>query len=230
MKSALITGSTGAIGQAIARAFAKERYYLYLHYNSSSQKATTLLEELGCEGEILQCDLRSQEAIKEKFGDLSVDVLVNNAGITRDKLFFFMENDDWQSVMDANLNSLFHVTKQIIPQMMKQKRGSIVNVSSISGVVGNAGQVNYSASKGGIIAFTKALCAEVGRYGIRVNGVAPGIIESQMSENLDKSMSKMIPLGRFGKPEEVAEVVFFLGDKATYVNGEIINISGGMVR
>jgi 3-oxoacyl-[acyl-carrier protein] reductase len=230
MKSVLITGATGAIGQATAKVFAKEGYYLYLHYNASRQKAALLLEELGCEGQILQCELKRPEAIKETFEGLSVDVLVNNAGITRDKLFFFMDNDDWQNVMDTNLNSLFYVTKQIIPEMMKRKSGSIVNVASISGIVGNAGQVNYSASKGGIIAFTKALCAEVGRYGVRVNGVAPGIIESEMTQEVDKAMVKMIPLGRFGKAEEVAEVVFFLAHKASYVHGEIINISGGMVR
>jgi len=141
-----------------------------------------------------------------------------------------MEEEEWRDVMDANLNSLFYVTKQILPTMMKEKEGSIVNVSSISGLVGNMGQVNYSTTKGGIIAFTKALCAEVGRYNIRVNAVAPGVIESEMIHNVDKNITNLIPCKRFGRPEEVAEVVFFLGDKATYVNGEVINISGGMVR
>ncbi|MBE0495273.1 MAG: SDR family oxidoreductase [Campylobacterales bacterium] len=230
MKTVLVTGATGVIGSAIAAAFAQGGYYVYVHCKTSPQKAKELLERLGGKGEVVQCDLRDPAAIKEVFGGLSVDVLVNNAGITRDKLFFFMDEEEWHGVMDANLNSLFYVTKQLLPEMIKRKGGSIVNVASVSGVVGNAGQVNYSASKGGMIAFTKALCTEVGRYGIRVNAVAPGVIESDMVHEVDKNITRMIPLGRFGKPEEVAEVVFFLGDKATYVQGEVINISGGMVR
>ena len=141
-----------------------------------------------------------------------------------------MEEDDWSAVMNTNLNSLFYITRQILPTMIQNKAGSIVNVSSISGLIGNAGQVNYSTSKGGMIAFTKALCAEVARYNIHVNAVAPGVIESEMIHAVDKTITNLIPCKRLGRPEEVAEVVFFLGDKATYVNGEVINISGGMVR
>ncbi len=229
MKKVLITGATGSLGEAMVRYFANEGYFVYIHYNTQKEKAQSLLESIE-QGEIIQCDLTNQEAVKRAFESLHVNVLVNNAGITRDKLFFFMEENEWSDVINANLNTLFYVTKAILPQMIKAKEGSIVNVSSISGVVGNGGQVNYSATKGGINAFTKALCIEVGRYNIRVNAVAPGVIESEMIEQVDKSITQIIPCKRLGRPEEVAEVVFFLGDKATYVNGEVINISGGMVR
>ncbi|MBP1681331.1 MAG: fabG1 [Proteobacteria bacterium] len=229
MKKVLVTGATGSIGAAIVRYFAKEDYFVYIHYKSQKDKALALLEEIK-NGEIIQFDITQKEEVKHALESLHVNVLVNNAGITKDKLFFFMEQEEWSDVMDANLNSLFYVTKQILPNMIKEKVGSIVNVSSISGLVGNGGQVNYSTTKGGIIAFTKALCVEVARYNIRVNAVAPGVIESEMIHNVDKSITNIIPCKRLGKPEEVAEVVFFLGDKATYVNGEVINISGGMVR
>lgn len=229
MKKVLVTGATGSIGEAIVRYFAQEGYFVYIHYRSQKDKALALLEEIQ-NGELIQCDLTQKEEVKQAFESLHVNVLVNNAGITKDKLFFFMEEEEWNGVIDANLNTLFYVTKHILPNMIKEKEGSIVNVSSISGLVGNGGQVNYSTTKGGIIAFTKALCVEVARYNIRVNAVAPGVIESEMIHNVDKNIIDFIPCKRLGKPEEVAEVVFFLGDKATYINGEVINISGGMVR
>ncbi|MDD3462117.1 MAG: 3-oxoacyl-ACP reductase FabG [Sulfurospirillaceae bacterium] len=229
MKKVLVTGATGVIGSAIVKYFARNDYFVYIHYKSQTEKAQNLLEEIK-NGQIIQCDLTNKDEVKKALESLHVEVLVNNAGITKDKLFFFMDEQGWGDVLDTNLNSLFYVTKQILPNMIKAKSGSIINVSSISGLVGNAGQVNYSSAKGGIIAFTKALCAEVGRYNIRVNAVAPGVIESEMVENIDKNITNIIPLKRLGTPEEVAEVVFFLGDKATYVNGEVINISGGMVR
>ena len=229
MKKVLVTGATGIIGSAIVRYFAANGYFVYIHYRSQKESALALLEEIK-HGEIIQFDVTQKEAVKNALSDLKVDVLVNNAGITKDKLFFFMEEEEWSDVLDANLNSLFYVTKQILPNMIKQKSGSIINVSSISGLVGNGGQVNYSTTKGGIIAFTKALCVEVARYNIRVNAVAPGVIESEMIQNVDKNITNIIPCKRLGKPEEVSEVVYFLGDKATYVNGEVINISGGMVR
>ena len=229
MKKVLVTGATGSLGEAIVRYFAHNGYFVYIHYNRQKEKAQSLLEEIH-HGEILHFDITQKEDVKQALASLHVDVLINNAGITKDKLFFFMEDDEWSDVIDTNLNSLFYVTKQILPNMIKEKSGSIVNVSSISGLVGNGGQVNYSATKGGIIAFTKALCTEVARYNIRVNAVAPGIIESEMIHAVDKSITQIIPCKRLGKPEEVAEVIFFLGDKATYVNGEVINISGGMVR
>ena len=160
-----------------------------------------------------------------------IDILVNNAGITKDNLFFWMKDEEWDDVVNTNLNSMFRVTKAVVEKMILKKNCSIINMSSVSGIAGNTAQTNYAATKGGIIAFTKALALEMGRYKIRVNCVAPGLIESDMTEDLPlKEMKKSIPLRRIGKPEEVAEVVFFLADKATYITAETINISGGMVR
>ncbi len=229
MKRVLVTGATGEIGSAIVRDYANNGYFVYVHYRSSQEKAQNLLTEID-NGALIQFDASDKESIRKSLEDLHVDVLVNCAGIIKDKLFFFMEDDDWEDVIKTNLDGYYYVTKQIINGMIKNKSGSIVNVTSISGLVGNIGQTNYSASKGGIIAFTKALCLEVARYGIRVNAIAPGIIKSEMVEKVDKNIVKMIPAGRLGKPEEVAEVAYFLGDRATYINGEVINISGGMVR
>ena len=229
MKRVLVTGATGEIGSAIVRVFAKNGYFVYIHYRRSEEIAQKLLDEVKY-GQLLKFDIADKKSIKEALKDLHVEVLVNCAGIIKDKLFFFMEDDEWEDVIYTNLNGLYYVTKQIIPNMIKNKAGSIVNVASISGLVGNAGQTNYSASKGGVIAFSKALCAEVARYNIRVNAIAPGVIKSKMAEKVGKEIVKLIPAGRLGEPEEVAEVAFFLGDKATYINGEVINISGGMVR
>lgn len=229
MKKVLVTGATGSIGEAIVRYFANNGYFVYIHYNSNEAKAKEILHSIP-NGEIIKFNATSREDIKAALDGIEVDVLVNNLGIIKDGLFFFMDDNDWESVLNTNLNSLYYVTKAILPSMMSNKSGSIVNISSISGLVGNVGQVNYSTTKGGIFSFTKALCLEVGRYNIRVNSVAPGIIESEMTKDLDKGMKNQIPCKRFGKPDEVAEVVFFLGDKGTYINGEIINVSGGMVR
>lgn len=229
MKKVLVTGATGSIGEAIVRYFANNGYFVYIHYNSNEIKAKEILHSIP-NGGIIKFNATSREDIKAALDGIEVDVLVNNLGIIKDGLFFFMDDNDWESVLNTNLNSLYYVTKAILPSMMSNKSGSIVNISSISGLVGNVGQVNYSTTKGGIFSFTKALCLEVARYNIRVNSVAPGIIESEMTKDLDKGMKNQIPCKRFGKPDEVAEVVFFLGDKGTYINGEIINVSGGMVR
>ncbi|MEA1893322.1 MAG: SDR family NAD(P)-dependent oxidoreductase [Campylobacterota bacterium] len=230
LKKVLITGSTGAIGEACARYFHHNGYFVYLHYRSKQDRANELHVELE-NSEIIGFDIANKDEVNAKLENLEVDVLVNNAGITRDKLFFFMDDDDWEGVIDTSVNGTYYVTKAIMKNMISNKRGSVVNVASISGVVGNAGQTNYSAAKGAMIAFTKALCVEVARYKIRVNAVAPGLVESEMTKDMDlKEMKKAIPLKRVGKPEDVAECVFFLADKASYVTGEVLNISGGMVR
>ncbi len=230
-KKVLITGATGSIGEAIVREYAKHGYFVYIHYHNNRTKAQALLDEIGS-GEIISFDMKDKLSIRSRLEDMHVDVLVNNAGITEDNLFFFMEDEEWESVIEVNLNALFYITKVISNNMMKQKSGSIVNVASISGIVGNAGQANYAASKGGVIAFTKTLAVELGRFNIRVNALAPGIIRSEMIESIPhvKELKKAIPLKRFGEPEEVAKCAYFIGHDATYVSGEVLNISGAMVR
>ncbi|MDA3946490.1 MAG: SDR family NAD(P)-dependent oxidoreductase [Helicobacteraceae bacterium] len=230
MRKVLVTGATGAIGEACVRAFADAGYYVYIHYRSQEAKAQSMLESIQ-NGEIVYCDVRDGESVKSAFGELDLDVLVNNAGITKDNLFFWMKDEEWTDVIDTNLNGMYRVTKAVVEKMIVKKNCAIVNVSSVSGIAGNPGQTNYSTTKGGIIAFTKALALELGRYKIRVNCVAPGLIESEMTESLPlKELKKGIPLRRIGKPEDVSEVVLFLADKASYITAETINISGGMVR
>lgn len=230
MKNVLITGATGSIGEACARYFHNNGYFVYLHYRSHESKAKALHNELK-NSQILQFDMTQKEQVFAALEGLELDVLVNNAGIIKDNLFFWMSDNEWSEVIDTSIHGTFFVIKSALKNMIVNKKGSIINIASISGLVGNAGQTNYSAAKGGIIAFTKALSAEVGRYKIRVNAVAPGLIESEMIKNLNlKDIKKTIPLERIGQPEEVAECVFFLGDKASYVTGEVLNISGGMVR
>ncbi len=230
LKKVLITGSTGAIGEACARYFHDNGYFVYLNYRSQEAKAKELSAELE-NSEIIQFDIAKKEQVRAALENLELDVLVNNAGITKDNLFFFMSDDEWGDVIDTSVNGTYYVTKAILKNMIANKKGSIINVASVSGLVGNAGQTNYSAAKGAMIAFTKALSAEVARYKIRVNAVAPGLIESEMTQDLPlKEMKKAIPLRRIGKPVDVAECVFFLADKASYVTGETINISGGLVR
>ncbi|ADG93973.1 short-chain dehydrogenase/reductase SDR [Arcobacter nitrofigilis DSM 7299] len=231
-KKVLVTGATGSIGQAIVKEYSKNGYYVYIHYNSNKDKAQELLKDINSNGELISFNMQDKNSIREVLENLDVEVLVNNAGIIKDNLFFFMNDDEWEDVINTNLTGLFYVTKVISKNMMMNKRGSIVNVASISGISGNSGQANYSASKGGVIAFTKTLSIELGRYNIRVNALAPGIIESEMIENIPnvKELKKAIPLKRFGKAQEVAKCAYFIGVDATYVSGEVLNISGAMVR
>ena len=232
MKKVLVTGATGNIGEEIVKEYAKNGFFVYIHYNSNHQKAQNLLEEIDNKGELISFDIKDKESIKNSLENLDVDVLINNAGIIKDNLFFFMSDDEWEDVINTNLNGNFYITKIISKNMMMNKRGSIVNIASISGVSGNAGQANYSSSKGGIIALTKTLCLELGRYNIRVNALAPAIIESEMTKDIPnlKEMKKAIPLGRFGTANEVASCAYFIGVDATYISGEVLNISGGMIR
>lgn len=232
MKKVLVTGATGSIGEEIVKEYAKNGFFVYIHYNSNQKKAQNLLEEIDNKGELISFDIKDKESIKNSLENLDVDVLINNAGIIKDNLFFFMSDDEWEDVINTNLNGNFYITKIISKNMMMNKRGSIVNIASISGVSGNAGQANYSASKGGIIALTKTLCLELGRYNIRVNALAPAIIESEMTKDIPnlKEMKKAIPLGRFGTANEVASCAYFIGVDATYISGEVLNISGGMIR
>ncbi|MGJ0363569.1 SDR family NAD(P)-dependent oxidoreductase [Aliarcobacter cryaerophilus] len=232
MKKVLVTGATGSIGEEIVKEYAKNGFFVYIHYNSNHQKAQNLLEEIDNKGELISFDIKDKESIKNSLENLDVDILINNAGIIKDNLFFFMSDDEWEDVINTNLNGNFYITKIISKNMMMNKRGSIVNIASISGVSGNAGQANYSASKGAIIALTKTLCLELGRYNIRVNALAPAIIESKMTKDIPnlKEMKKAIPLGRFGTASEVGKCAYFIGVDATYISGEVLNISGGMIR
>lgn len=227
----LVTGATGSLGAAIVKEYATNGYFVYIHYYQNKEKAKHLLASID-KGEVIQFDMTNKEEINNALEDLVVDVLVNNAGIIRDSLFFFMQDEDWEEVINTNLNAPFYITKLIVKNMIREKRGSILNVASISGICGNAGQANYAASKGGIIALTKTLAIELGRYNIRVNALAPGIIESEMIANIPQAeaLKKSIPLKRFGKVEEVAKCAYFMGHEATYVSGEVLNISGAMVR
>ncbi|MFA6740850.1 MAG: SDR family NAD(P)-dependent oxidoreductase [Arcobacteraceae bacterium] len=231
-KKVLVTGATGSIGEAIVKEYAKNGYFVYIHYNSNKEKANELLEYIGQNGELITFNMQDKDSIRNALENIDVEVLINNAGIIKDNLFFFMDDNEWEDVINTNLSGLFYVTKVISRNMMMNKKGSIVNVASISGITGNSGQANYSASKGGVIALTKTLSIELGRYNIRVNALAPGIIESEMIENIPnvKEMKKAIPLKRFGKAEEVARCAYFMGVEATYVSGEVLNISGAMVR
>ncbi len=227
----LVTGATGDIGTAIVKEFAQNGYYVYIHYNTNKKKAEELLGHIES-GEIIGFNMQNREEIALALENLEVDVLVNNAGITRDSLFFFMDEEAWNTVIDTNLNAPFSITKHISKNMIRKKKGSIVNVASVSGICGNAGQANYAASKGGIIALTKTLAIELGRYNIRVNALAPGLIESSMINDIPniEEIKKTIPLKRFGRVDEVAKCAYFIGHEATYVSGEVLNISGAMVR
>lgn len=227
----LVTGATGSIGTAIVKEYANHGYYVYIHYNTNKTKAEELLNSIES-GEIIGFNINNKEEIKNALEHLEVDVLINNAGIIRDSLFFFMEDGAWEEVINTNLNAPFYITKLIVKNMIRNKKGSIVNVASVSGICGNTGQANYAASKGGIIALTKTLAIELGRYNIRVNALAPGIIESEMIENIPnlEDLKKTIPLKRFGRADEVAKCAYFIGHEATYVSAEVLNISGAMVR
>lgn len=230
MKKALITGATGAIGESCARYFHKNGYFVYLHYRSQKEKAVAIHNELP-NSTLLQFDITDRMAVHAALTELTLDVLVNNAGITRDNLFFWMTDDEWDSVINTSINGTYNVTKSIMKNMIANKCGTIINIASISGISGNMGQTNYSAAKGALISFTKALSMELARYKIRVNCVAPGLIESEMTEKLNLiEIKKTIPLKRIGEPHDVAECVYFLADKASYVTGEVLNISGGLLR
>ena len=231
-KKVLVTGATGSIGEAIVKEFAKNGYYVYIHYNSNEQKAKNILEDIKNNGEIITFNTSNKEDIRKSLENIEVDVLINNAGIIKDNLFFFMEDDEFEDVIDTNLKGLYYVTKVLSKPMMMNKKGSIVNMASISGIVGNSGQSNYSAAKGGIIALTKTLAIELGRYKIRVNTIAPGVIESEMTKDIPnlKELKKSIPLNQLGQPEDVAKATYFLAVEGTFITGETLNVSGGMVR
>jgi 3-oxoacyl-[acyl-carrier protein] reductase len=231
-KTALVTGGSRGIGAAVARELARAGATVVVGYRSGAEEAEAIASEIG--GRAVQADVANADEAKrlvEEAGEL--DVLVNNAGITRDGVLARMSDDDWRSVLETNLSSVFYTCRAVSRGMMKRRGGSIVNLSSIVGLHGNWGQSNYAASKGGIVAFTKSLAQELGSRGVRANVVAPGYIKTQLTdaipEEAQQQMLGLTPLGRFGEPEDVARAVRFLGsDDASFITGEVVVVGGGL--
>lgn len=242
MPTALITGATRGIGKAIAIKLSKEGFNIAINYRKENEELNSLkkeIEENNVKCEFVKGDVSNYEDaerfVKETVQKLgSIDVLVNNAGITKDMLLMRMKKDDFEQVIDTNLVGTFNVTKNVINYMMKARKGNIVNISSVVGISGNGGQTNYSASKAGIIGFTKSLAKEVASRNIRVNAVAPGFIKTDMTDSLKDDIkdeiSKNIPLKRMGTAEDVANVVRFLvSEDSSYITGQVIQVDGGML-
>ena len=237
-KLALITGASRGIGKACAIELAKAGYDIAVNYAGNVDAANKTVEELkalGVQAEAFKFDVSNQEeaqkgveAVIEKFG--RIDVLVNNAGITRDGLFMRMSAENWNAVINTNLSSAFYVSQPVVKVMMKQRSGAIINMSSVVGVSGNAGQANYSAAKAGLIGLTKTLAKELGSRGIRVNAIAPGFINTDMTKDLDTSkFTDFIPLKRLGEPEDIAKAVKFLAADADYITGQVLEVDGGLI-
>lgn len=241
-KVALITGASRGIGKAIAEKFAQQGANVAFTYASSEEKATALVKELeanGIKARAYKSDAADYEAAHQlieavvaEFG--TVDILINNAGVTKDGLLMRMSEEQWDDVMRINLKSVFNLTKAAMKTMLKARRGSIINMSSVVGVKGNAGQANYAASKAGILGFTKSVALEIGSRNVRCNAIAPGFIETEMTAALDEAVVQQwreaIPLKRGGTPEDVANLCIFLGsDMSTYITGQTINVDGGML-
>jgi 3-oxoacyl-[acyl-carrier protein] reductase len=241
MKCALVTGGSRGIGSAICQKLAEDsNYHILINYQSNITAAENTLAEVikrGATGEIIQFNVSNSEEVitaltswQENNPEAIVEVIVNNAGITKDGLFMWMTHADWSDVINTSLNGFFNVTNFFIQKMLRNKYGRIVNMVSVSGVKGTPGQTNYSAAKGAVVAATKALAQEVAKRNITVNAVAPGFIKTDMTSELDeKELIKMVPANRFGEADEVADLVSFLASKkASYITGEIININGGI--
>ena len=241
MKCAIVTGGSRGIGKAICLKIAEEHdYHLLINYNSNETAVLETLKEveaLGGTGEILKFDVadanQTQQVLTEwteKNKNAIVEVIVNNAGITKDNLFMWISQDDWSSVINTSLNGFYNVTHFFINPLLRNRFGRIVNIVSVSGLKGTPGQTNYSAAKAAVIGATKALAQEVAKRNVTVNAVAPGFIETDMTDELDQQeLKKMIPANRFGKVEEVADLVSFLVyKKSSYITGEVININGGI--
>ncbi len=240
MKVALVTGASRGIGKAVSIQLALDGFFVLINYRSNhneAQNTLSIIKENDGSGALLPFDVADKIAVrtaledwKSNNPDLFISVLVNNAGITQDNLMVFMEDEQWSNIIDTNLNSFFYITKALLQDMVINKEGRIINMVSLSGLKGQAGQVNYSAAKAGIIGATKALAQELGKKKITVNAIAPGFITTDMTANLpEKELKKMVPLNRFGQAEEVAYLVSFIAsEKAAYITGETIQINGGL--
>lgn len=237
---ALVTGSSRGIGKAIAIDLAKAGFHILLNYRSNHEAAKNtlqLIKEIGGTAELLAFDVSDLKAVQTALDqwqnsnpDAFIQVLVNNSGIRKDGLLMWMKEEEWHDVLNVNLNSFFYVTRHLIKKMLLNKSGRIINMVSLSGLKGLPGQTNYSASKGGLIAATKALALEVARKKVTVNAVAPGFIQSDMTADInEKEHQKLIPMSRFGTAEEVAALVAFLAsEKSSYITGQVISINGGL--
>ena len=240
MKCALVTGGSNGIGRHISLTIARMGYHVLINFKSNTDEADktlAMIKDAGGSAELLQFDVSDRgkaESVLENWIDTNkesnIEILVNNAGITRDNILIWMKSEEWDEVINTNLNSFFNVTKVVLKGMLVKRYGRIINVVSLSGIKGLPGQTNYSAAKGGVIAATRALAQEVAKRNITVNAVAPGFIHSDMTKNMnEKDFKNLIPMQRFGRPEEVAEVVGFLAsDKSSYITGEVISITGGI--
>lgn len=237
-KIALVTGGSRGIGKACALELAKAGYDVAINYVGNEEAANVAvadLKKLGSDSQAYKFDVTNKEAVEAGISDViakygKIDVLVNNAGITRDGLFMRMSPENWEAVINTNLNSAYYVSNPVVKLMIKQRSGSIINMSSIVGVYGNAGQANYAAAKAGLIGFTKSLAKELASRNVRVNAVAPGFIETDMTKDLPlDGMAEHIPMKRLGQPEDIAKAVKFLADDAGYITGQVLQVDGGLV-
>ena len=240
-KVALVTGAGRGIGRAIAIALAEEGAEVIVNYNGSEERAKEVkqtIEENGGKASIYKCNVSDFEACETMIREIvkehgHLDILVNNAGITKDGLIMKMREEDFDRVLNVNLKGTFNTIRHSARQMLKQRSGKIINISSVSGILGNVGQANYAASKAGVIGLTKTMARELGSRGITVNAIAPGFVDTEMtavlSEEIRENACKQIILGRFGKPEDIANAAVFLAsDKADYITGQVISVDGGM--
>jgi len=238
-KVALVTGGSRGIGRAISMELARYGCYVIANYRSDADGAmqtVRMIEEAGADGEAVRFDVSKREETRTAVEEIrsrfeSIDILINNAGITADGLFVMMSGEDWTSVLETNLNGFFNVTRPVLEKMIAQRHGVIVSISSVAALIGNRGQANYAAAKAGLIGASRAVAAEVARLGIRVNVVAPGLIDTEMIKDAPiNNIKTLIPMARIGRPEEVAKVVRFLcSEDASYITGQVISVNGGML-